>query len=163
MSCITELLELKGDKPFFVPQGHTVAVEGGGTYKGHEYLITLNHNGHRCGYVALLPDHPFNNAETYNDLDIECHGGLTFMSHQHDLKESLTIACNDTWIGFDCGHYYDLPDVEAYKQYFGDYEYNLRKDFFDCFRGNYATLKKFDYVEQQCKSIIDQLIEQDNP
>ena len=161
MSCITEILKLKGDKEVFIPvtKGEPwIAVEGGGTYKGHEYLIVLNKIGHRCGYVAMLPEHPFNNFSRFDDIDIECHGGVTFLDSDHGLKKLLPIPCTDKWIGFDCGDDLDLSDEEAFKKYFGQEIHDSRKSFFkDC--GIEMFVRTFDYVEQECYSIIDQLIE----
>lgn len=176
MSCITEILKLKGDKKALVPEGNWIAVEGGGTYKEYEYLVVLNSNGHRCGYVALPPTHKYSETPMemrsffgnkprehwdYNGLDIECHGGLTFMSPKHGLKELLPIACNDMWIGFDCGHYDDKCDVDAFCKYFGDKEAIKKKSFFEAmdYGRGFKSIKDFDYVEKECHSIIDQLIQ----
>lgn len=110
MSCITEILKLKGDKDVFIPDGEWIAVEGGGTYKDYEYIIVLNTSGHRCGYVAIPPEHPYSNKPReertsfgskkykhwdYDSLDIDVHGGLTFMAPDHGLKDLLPVPCND--------------------------------------------------------------------
>lgn len=173
MSCITEILKLKGDQDAFVPEGNWIAVEGGGVYKDHEYLIVLNTMGHRCGYVALKPDHPYSQTPSedrniakhkykhyaYDSLEIECHGGLTFMDPEHGLKQLLKVPCNDMWIGFDCGHYGDLPDKEAYLKYYGEDAYEVHKSFLER-HSHYdvQTIKGFHYVEKECHSIIDQLL-----
>ena len=178
MSCITEILKLKGDKEFFTPLENGkpwISVEGGGVYKDYEYLIVMNGHGHRCGYVALPPEHPYSNTPKeertmggrpyesypYEDLDISCHGGLTFMAPDHDLKELLPIPCTDMWIGFDCGHCDDLSDEENFKKYFGEEAHEQKKSFFDIIRSGYPgqSIKDFNYTEQQCHSIIDQLLQ----
>lgn len=176
MSCITEILKLKGDKEAFVPPRDWIAVEGGGTYEDHEYLVVLNRSGHRCGYVAIHPEHKYSQTPEieisfmgsrtykdydYNSLDIECHGGLTFMSPNHGLKDLLDIPCNDMWIGFDCGHYRDLPDIEAFKKYFSEEKYKSKETYFSIMSESddpIQSVKDFAYVEKECKSIIDQLI-----
>jgi hypothetical protein len=176
MSCITEILKLKGDKEFFVPDCDLIAVEGGGTYKDHEYLIVLNHNGQRCGYVAIPPEHPYSQTPEeqrdflgrtqshwdYDSLDIEVHGGLTFMSPNHSLKDLLPTPCNDIWIGFDCGHYGDKCDVSMFRKYFGEENAKQKEAFFNAMNHDYGdlpqTIKDFRYVENECHSIIDQLI-----
>lgn len=174
MSCITEILKLKGDQEALVPEGNWIAVEGGGKYKDYEYLVVLNDNGHRCGYVAIPPDHPASQIPLekrefcgreydhydYNELDIECHGGLTFMSPTHSLKELLTVPCNDMWVGFDCGHCYDSCDQEAMRKYFGDDLMETKKTFIECMDmlDHHQMVKDFEYVEGECHSIIDQLI-----
>lgn len=176
MSGITEILKLKGDKEALVPNGDRIAVEGGGTYKDYEYLIVLNTTGHRCGYVALPPEHKYSQTPMeertifgktykhwdYDSLDIDVHGGLTFMSPEHDLKDLLPVPCADMWIGFDCGHTYnDMCDIEAYKKYFGKESTETKKSFFDAMIHGYdvQTVKTFKYAEKECHGIIDQLIE----
>ncbi len=171
MGCITEILRLKGDKEVLLPEGNWIAVEGGGSYKEHEYLIVLNINGHRCGYVAIPPEHKYSQIpETqeawkhydYDSLEIDCHGGLTFMSPTHGLKKLLETPCNDMWIGFDCGHYRDKCDVEAVRKYYGEEAYESKKSFFQAMNHDDIdlgqTLKPYAYVEEECHSIIDQLI-----
>lgn len=177
MSCITEILKLKGDKDALIPEGNWIAVEGGGTYKNHEYLIVLNTNGHRCGYVAIQPDHPFSQTPEeersfmggrpykhydYDSLNINCHGGLTFMSPKHGLKDLLTVPCNDMWIGFDCGHHGDRCDTEAFKKYYGEDLYDEKESFFNAMNSYDATAKGFHYVEKECQYIIDQLLGSQN-
>lgn len=172
MSCITEILKLKGDREVFIPLNKDeepwIAVEGGGIYKDYEYLIVLNHHAHRCGYVAIPPEHKANKVGSkenpyydglieldYNKLDIDCHGGLTFGGNNHDLKLLLKNVCADNWIGFDCGHAFDGCDVEAFTKYFGKEKTKDKEVFFNMCSG---AIKDFDYVEKECKSIIDQLI-----
>ena len=46
-----------------------------------------------CGYVALPKGHPLY-GKHYDDLAIECHGGLTYSKFED----------NDWVIGFDCAH-----------------------------------------------------------
>lgn len=152
MSCITEILKLKGDKEVLVPPGNWIAVEGGGTYKDHEYLIVLTYMGHRCGYVALKHDKEDEN------IDISCHGGITFRDKEHDLKDLLSVPCNDIWIGFDCVHWNDFADAEAHKKYFGEEFHNANATWFGA-PSHLQTTKGFNYVENECHSIIDQLIE----
>ena len=176
MSCITEILKLKGDREFMLPQGGWIAVEGGGTYKDHEYIIVLNTNGHRCGYVAIPPEHKYSQTpmemrsflgsrETphwdYDSLDIHCHGGLTFMSPNHGLKDMLDVACNDMWIGFDCGHCDDAIDTDALRKYYGEEEFAKKASFIEAMTSldPYQTVKRYEYVEKECHSIIEQLIE----
>lgn len=175
MSCITQLLKLKGDQKALLPKGKDgtpwVAVEGGGVYKNYEFLIVLNTIGHRCGYVAIPPSHPFNNTPlekyefagktrehyNYDQLDIDCHGGLTYMDREHSLKDLLPIPCNDFWIGFDCGHCFDASDTDAMKVYFGDdadapFKSSVWRE---------GVVRSYEYVEVVCKHIIDQLIEKE--
>ena len=174
MSCITEILKLKGDKDVLMPEGNWIAVEGGGTYKDCEYIIVLNTNGHRCGYVAIPSDHPYSKTPEeerslmggrpykhydYDSLNIECHGGLTFMSPKHGLKDLLNTPCNDMWIGFDCGHCWDRADTEAFRKYYGEEQYEAKQSFFNVMNSHDTSVKGYHYVEKECQSIIDQLLD----
>lgn len=162
MSCITELLKLKGDRKIlpivFEDQELTVVIEGGGQYRGFEYLITFTDNGTRCGYVALPSSHPLNNHEN-NYPDLECHGGCTFFGDDHAAKQLLSQACADKWIGFDCFHHDDLQDLEQAKEYFS--EKNTKILFYKQYPHyvlDFGKKRSFDYVKRNCQKIIHQLI-----
>ncbi len=171
MTCITEILALKGDKEFIIANSprdeYGIVIEGGGHYKGYEYLITFTSLGHRCGYVALPKDHLLANEdldlvndpapEPYDELEV--HGGITLHDKgTHILKRLFPDReqhCNHIWIGFDAAHNSDGRDFEYYEKYFG-------KDRADVLRHNsydfeLATIKTYDYMEGQCKHLIDQL------
>lgn len=154
MSCITELI--KSHLGRVVGQ---IMIEGGGEYRGYEYLVTFTHLGTRCGYVALPPGHKLNSCVDYDDIPVHCHGGITFYSHDHGLKSLLSQPCIDKWIGFDCAHCYDGHDWEKVAEVFGEKaalsrEYLSAMDDFP-----EVTRKSYDFVVKECQSIIDQLIE----
>ena len=163
MSCITKILELKGDKEF-LPLHDQVVIEGGGTHKGFEYLITFTHYGTRCGYVAVSPDFK------YNTDDISVHGGVTFEGEDHGAKNLLPMPCSDIWIGFDAAHWGDMRDFDKAKKYFGQNEKEMRginlmeeihKEVDELERQDPSfSHKTYDYMVDQCKSVIEQLIEQ---
>lgn len=60
---------------------------------------------HRCGYVRVPPSHPMH-GKTYDDLDVEVHGGVIFAAlepcRDHDDGQGY-------WFGFDCAHLGDAP------------------------------------------------------
>lgn len=158
MSCITQLLELKGNKEFLQVNEHCV-IEGGGIHEGYEYIITFTKFGTRCGYVAIPGEHQGDNE------NIECHGGITFSGQHHDAKDLLPMPCNDLWIGFDANHFMDLPDYDLAASYFGKESERLRdlmkesKGWHEGLNlgGLQLTHKPYIYIEMECKSIIDQL------
>jgi len=164
MSCITKILELKGDKEFIPLDNHKVVIEGGGNYKGFEFMITFTHYGTRCGYVAIPADFK------YSSDDIDVHGGVTFEESDHSAKDLLTTPCNDMWIGFDAAHYGDTRDFKKAKHYFGSNEKELlqieimeeiHKDVDKIERKDpNCSHKTYDYMVEECKSVIEQLIEQ---
>lgn len=161
MSCITQLLKLKGEKEF-LPGHEGYVIEGGGVYKNLEYLITFTDLGSRCGYVAIRK------CDIAAIDDVNCHGGITFDSDNHHAKSLLSIACNDRWIGFDCAHWGDMRCYNTARKYFShiprlNYKINMLEKIHEEVHALEAqdpgfTHKNYDYVEKQCKAIIDQLV-----
>ena len=118
-------------------------------YKGHECICIFNHLGFRCGYVSVQE------RKDYDDFDIDCHGGLTFgdsLNEDYEPRESF-------YIGFDCGHYCDYQDQEKAYKYglITQEEYYL---FANIYRDNRGVERTVEYVEEQCKKIVDQLEQQ---
>jgi hypothetical protein len=156
MSCITQLLQMKGDKEC-LPIHNNAVIENGGTYKDYEYLITITSRGTRCGYVAIKELKDYINYECF----IDCHGGVTFFGDDHSAKDLLPVKCTDTWIGFDAAHSNDKSDVGLIEKYFNGHRVkDDMMDFLnimDCASGGSAH-RTYDYMENECKDIIDQLI-----
>lgn len=124
-----------------------------GKYLGFEWVTIHNDMGFRCGYVKIEKSHPFF-GKHYDDIPIDCHGGVTFADYD--------VPCNEEgeddayWIGFDCGNYSDLPDINLMNEpnltiynMFGFMMYPEHSG---------RTLKTQEYVENQCKSICEQLL-----
>lgn len=119
-------------------------------YKGHDCICVFNCLGYRCGYVSV---------DDYKDCyeyDIECHGGLSFgASRLPDYYEPK----KDYYIGFDCGHICDGHDyVMALKhglidkqQCYHLIEMEIQIPTF------LQPVRSLEYVEEQCKKIVDQL------
>ncbi len=151
MSCITQLGILKGDRDYLPVNEHSV-IEATGTYKGYEWLVTFQRFGHRCGYVAIPNHHHGDN------VDVNCHGGITFSERNHAAKKLLPVHCDDLWIGFDAMHSGDRPCTETAKKYFGE-QYNPEQSraMEECFSdGEHRSLG---YMINECYEIISQLIE----
>lgn len=55
--------------------------------------------GYRCGYVEIP------NSITFNEIDISCHGGITFNSKQ--APPPIISEKGHYYIGFDCAHWGD--------------------------------------------------------
>lgn len=99
--------------------------------------------GHLCGYVRIPHNHPYHHKK-YEDMDIDCHYGLTFgeLSDGH-------------WIGFDCAHMEDLiPTIEKMKN--ENVQIRMIEKIFPIPEEN--TYKNMNYCIEECKSIVDQLI-----
>jgi len=158
MSCITQLLELKGKEEYLFVHD-SVVIEGGGVFKDYEYLIVFTSHGHRCGYVALPSGIEFETDE------LQVHGGITFEDEHHAAKDLLVVPCNDTWIGFDAAHCDDSSCYATARKVFGDQNgrYDLIEEITKPIRDYPGmTHKTYDYMENECKYLIDQLIESQN-
>ena len=89
--------------------------------------------GHLCGYVGVPPDHPaFEN--NYDDVDVECHGGLTYDNFSQRVW----------WLGFDCAHFRDISPGRALR--------------FSAAESG-ASYKTLSYVESECRKLAKQLKE----
>ncbi len=80
-------------------------------------LLLRSRNGNWCGYVGLPKGHPDFGA-SYNDVEVEVHGGLTYgekcdgsrICHVPEPGESD----DRWWLGFDCHHCWDIaPGFEV--------------------------------------------------
>ena len=74
------------------PRNKGIVIEGGGLYRDYEFLITFTELGHRCGYVAINPNHPCykKNLVMSSDFDLSVHGGITFHAEDHGAKSILS-------------------------------------------------------------------------
>lgn len=54
-----------------------------------------------CGYVEVMPDHPCHGQGRGDLVALDAHGGITYAGELEDWGPGW-------WIGFDCGHAYDL-------------------------------------------------------
>lgn len=82
-------------------------------YSGFPCILQRGPMGVWCGYVGVPEDHP-DFKKHYNSIEeeIDVHGGLTYASecnghicHKTDKDEERW------WLGFDCGHAYDLTPL----------------------------------------------------
>lgn len=73
-----------------------------GTYKNFDYYV-LNLRTHPTAYVDVS-DSPLNGI-CYDEIDIYCHGGLTYSESTLD-----TVDKKGWFIGWDYAHYGDYMD-----------------------------------------------------
>ena len=110
-----------------------------GDYKGFNYAI-VSYGTHPCCYVFLPKGHKYYGKE-YDDIEISCHGGLTFS--EKDLAFN-PIFLKDTWvIGWDYAH---CDDYAGYFEDNGDLAKNTKK----------WTTKE---MQKEVFGVIEQLIE----
>jgi hypothetical protein len=81
-------------------------------------LIRRNSMGGWCGYVGVPKDHPASGGG-YDDVDVDVHGGLTYAGTIDTAKDHPEFATELWWLGFDCGHAYDLmPGMMRFQRQF---------------------------------------------
>lgn len=87
-------------------------------HAGLPCLLRRNeHLGHWCGYVAVPPGHPLHGQEAMSDAaeKLSAHGGVTYAAEcfgdeSHGICHVPKPGEPDNvwWLGFDCGHCFDL-------------------------------------------------------
>ena len=123
-------------------------VEYKGLYRDYLYFVVFfeDYGYYRCGYVAVPENHPYYGRDC-DKLPICCHGGLTFgqvctMKYINEPEHY--------WIGFDCDHYGDGPDLNKLNELKIKPNYNF-------IHKSYPPVT-LDECISNCRSIIDQLI-----
>jgi len=136
----TEISFLKNKNEMNYQKERTCFILDKGIYKGFKYSI-VSYGTHPCCYVFIPENHKYYGVN-YDDIDIECHGGLTYSNY--DL--CFNPVKNDEWvIGWDYAHWGD---------YMGYYE--IIKSV------NHEQDKKWTIQElyDDVKSVIEQLQEE---
>lgn len=112
---------------------------------GYACLIVRNTSGALCGYVGVAEGHP-HFGKHYDDVgEVEVHGGLTYsdfcsghICHVPEPGQPERVW----WLGFDCGHCWDLiPDM--------DRSYRMS--------GNECIYRDVEYVRNHCTALASQL------
>lgn len=138
-----------------------------GEHLGFEWEIVHNGIGGRCGYIRVLPGHPWfekdyscssdehwdKKPHECNALpdDVHCHGGVTFAAHgkacpTHD-------EADEWWIGFDTSHSGDAPDLSL------PWEHEKKerdREHVETMIGYGSTVKDTEYVKRECLSLCEQ-------
>jgi hypothetical protein len=126
-----------------------------GEHAGHQWNITNNGIGYRCGYVRVDKGHPWFGSR--GDIDAEVHGGITFS----DFDVSCGKGPDDGyWVGFDCAHSGDLPDPSLVNLDGSESNRQLVESINRLFEGmaNFEdhSIKNTDYVRAQCLALCEQ-------
>ena len=131
---------LKNKKEMIYQKERKVELLFNAKYKGYQFYI-LNLGTHPTAYVNIPANHPYY-LKLYYDLDINCHGGLTYSKKYLNITDKNQI---EGWfIGWDYAHWDD------YIGYFID----------DEVLSKYADKQKkwtTDEIIQECLDVIDQL------
>ena len=121
--------------------------------RGYTCAVMLQPLGHRCGYVGVPRNSVYWGRRSIDLGDINCHGGVTYAEDHlpQDKPDGLW------WIGFDCMHHRDAPDVWAVRWVYGDEAAEKversRIHGFD----DYLVVRTIEYCVRECKLIVDQL------
>jgi hypothetical protein len=83
-----------------------------GEAHGLKWVVTHNGNGYRCGYVRIPVEHPLHGEKGINLDDLEAHGGISFAAADYPCDDEQDGG--GWWIGFDCAHPYDAPDISLF-------------------------------------------------
>ena len=123
-------------------------------YKGHDCICIFGCLGYRCGYVSV------DDNKEFNEYDIECHCGLSFsgtLPYDYGQKETY-------YIGFDCGHICDGNDYNTALKYglLTEKRFNELLEMQILSPTFLQPVRSLEYVEEQCKKIVDQLEAGDN-
>lgn len=74
-----------------------------GVYKGFHYAI-VSLSTHPCAYIELTKEHKYYGKD-YDDIPIECHGGLTYSSNKGIIfPKNNENHREGFWIGWDYAH-----------------------------------------------------------
>lgn len=120
-------------------------------HDGYPCVVLFMPMGYRCGYVGAPKTHPAY-GKGYHELNIDCHGGLTYAEdHLCNQDDAETW-----WLGFDCNHYGDAPDVVAAKEYFPEHYEKMEKyGYYHSYPGDRPC--SLEYAKVHCRRIAEQL------
>lgn len=77
------------------------------TYKGVKYIIKQNPKMlFWLAYIRLPDGHRWTKKKDYNDIPLDVHGGVTYMSKvtKENIKDHWQGFSEGTWVGWDYGH-----------------------------------------------------------
>lgn len=75
-----------------------------GVYKGFHYVI-VSYGTHPCAYVEIPGGHKLYDVSNKDELvDIDCHGGITYVSTTGLIKPNNENHRDGHWIGWDYAH-----------------------------------------------------------
>ncbi len=151
-------------------------------YRGYRCVVIFTDMGHRCGYVGVDENSSLWKKDYYDYLPInksklewenfseeseditvgihfDVHGGITFADGGKNSE--YPVESDFWWFGFDCAHYNDKIDIEKLKEYFPNSKLNeTRINLYSNFSS--GEVRTLDYVMDECKNLVDQIIEFEN-
>lgn len=97
VDCINFLSEMEYTDIECAHETHKVLAKG--TYKGHD-VIAVSLGSHPCCYIRINEDEKCYGKD-YNDIMIDCHGGLTFSD---SIEKEHPFFTKGYWVGWDFAH-----------------------------------------------------------
>ena len=131
-------------------------------YKNHTCYVTFHNMGHRCGYVELTS--PLFNLVEYQRTEFSIED-ITPTTHliaplQHAFNNLQVHGgvtyCQDGYIGFNCQHYNDAPDLEQLRIYKAQ-GLTPNKSRIEWRSSTIGTIRTLDFCIFECESLVDQL------
>ena len=83
-------------KPMVYKKRGDIEILDNGIYNGYQYWI-VSYGSHPCAYIDV--SNTSLAGEFYDDIDIDCHGGLTYSENQ-----LATVDKKGWFIGWDYAH-----------------------------------------------------------
>ncbi len=109
--------------------------------------------GSWCGYVGVPSSHP-DYQRNYNDVDVDCHGGLTYgdvCDNEHICHVPQPGEPDDLcWFGFDCNHCWDIAPGSIML----DKKYGFQRG-----TDPMSDYRSLSYVRHQIEKLAEQLLE----
>lgn len=86
------------------------------SYKRIKYIIKKNPRmGFWLAYIRLPNKNIWAKATHYDEIDIDCHGGLTFMAFVKSKEDAgWQEFTKGTWVGWDYGHVGDYTNIGGF-------------------------------------------------
>ena len=88
-------------KENWTPENKAIYILDEGVYKDYHYAI-VSLGSHPCAYIELPKEHKYY-GKGYDDIPIDCHGGLTYSS-EGLLPSNHDCHRDGFWIGWDYAH-----------------------------------------------------------
>ncbi len=130
-------------------------------YRNFQCSVIFGEIGHRCGYVAVPKETliPMVGDDNWQYCDLDCHGGVTLdCSPKRTMgarREFCGIMIGDGMrvLGFDCGHAWDAPDMQALNRRGMQQGYH-----FEFLLANGGVICTQRFCEDECRKMVDHII-----
>lgn len=107
------------------------------------------------GVLTVLSAAFDDNENVKLELYFDVHGGLTYS----DSNSNYPVESNLWWLGFDCAHCDDAYDLDLVNEYFGENPRIRERIQFEQQWPIFGEIRTKEYVENECRSLVDQIIE----